>query len=45
MLTPPESKNEPEKNFHGWRLLGILIIVIALIAAASALIDILAVNR
>jgi len=29
----------PEKQFHGWRLLGVIMGVIALLAIASAIID------
>lgn len=35
------SSSEPEKQFHPWRLLGAIGIVLVLLAAASALVDVL----
>lgn len=35
----------PEKQFHGWRLLGYLMIVIVITAAVCAFVDYLVVPR
>lgn len=35
----------PEKQFHGWRLLGYLMIVIVMTAAVCALVDYIVVPR
>ena len=37
-MTDPETQ-EDEKQFHGWRLLGYIGIVILIIAIVSAIID------
>jgi hypothetical protein len=37
--TLPESAAEPEKRFHGWRLLGFIMTVIVIIAIVSAIVD------
>ena len=39
-LQQPEfDPNKPEKRFHGWRLVGIIMCVVVVIAIASALVD------
>jgi len=35
------SNEEPEKQFHPWRLLGIIGVVLLLLVAASALVDVM----
>jgi hypothetical protein len=36
----PKRKDETEKQFHGWRLLGVVIVVLVLLAAISAAINV-----
>ncbi len=34
-----QQEKQPERQFHGWRLIGLVMIVIALLAAISFAID------
>ena len=36
----PKPKDQAEKQFHGWRLLGVVIIVLVLLAGISAAINV-----
>ena len=36
----PKPKDQTEKQFHGWRLLGVVIVVLVLLAAISAAINV-----
>ncbi len=38
-VEPNESSNDTQAKFHGWRLLGIIILVVLVIAGISAVID------
>jgi len=35
----PDAAAEPEKKFHGWRLIGVILCVVVVIALVSALVD------
>ena len=36
----PKPKDQTEKQFHGWRLLGVVVVVLVLLAAISAAINV-----
>lgn len=36
----PKPKDKAEKQFHGWRLLGVVIVVLVLLAGISAAINV-----
>ena len=37
--SPPDSPKGKPRQFHGWRLLGVIFVVILLIAIVSAVVD------
>ena len=39
LKTPEHDDAEPEKRFHGWRLIGFSMCVVVMIAVVSAVID------
>ena len=41
---PAPSKDDTEVKFHGWRLLGVIFLVVVVIAGVSALIDLLVIG-
>lgn len=36
----PNPKDKTEKQFHGWRLLGVVVVVLVLLAGISAAINV-----
>jgi len=36
---PETDPEEPEKRFHGWRLVGFIMCVVVIVAIVSALVD------
>jgi hypothetical protein len=43
-LEPQQSDDRQEVKFHGWRLLGIIFLVVAVIAGVSAIIDLVVIG-
>lgn len=35
----PDSPNGEEKRFHGWRLIGVILLVVLVLAIVSAVVD------
>jgi len=43
-VEPQQSEDSQQVKFHGWRLLGIIILIVAVIAVVSAVIDLVVIG-